>query len=131
MEAFLYLPIGSILESTDIKILYSSDQFIIPQEMAKYQSRVISIIEKMRAERLNIEKNQNIDNFNLIPLNIKVQYSVRFKLSDISNILLNWEELINEKHIYGDANNYLTRELLKVTSCMKNYAIAAYKTIIK
>lgn len=130
MEAFLYLPIGSVLESTDIKIIYSSNQFIIPKEMLKYQSRVSSIIEKMKNERLTVENDKNIDNYNLIPLNVRIQYTVKFKLSEISNILMNWEEIIINNHIYGDENNYLAREIIKVISTMKDYATASYKTII-
>lgn len=146
MEAFMYLPIGSILESTDVKILYSSDQYIIPKEMLKYKTRVTSIIDKMKNERLSVEKttaeNSNddvkselkltlIDNYNLIPLNTRVQYTVKFKLSEISDILLKWENKIVNDHIYGEENNYLAREILKVVSSMKSYAIAAYKTIMK
>lgn len=149
MESFIYLPIGSILESTDIKIIYSSDQFIIPQEMQKYQSRVTSLIEKFMGERNSvkmktIEKltesgikenidvpNHDIDNYNLIPLNTRIQYTVRFKLTEISDILLTWENKIKNDHIYGDNNDYLTREILKMITMMKKYAIAAYKTIIK
>lgn len=131
MEAFLYLPIGSILESTDIKAVYSSDQYIMPKEMYKYQSRVISIIDKMKTERVSVAKDNNIDNYNLIPLNTRIQYTVKFKLSEISNILINWENTIKNNNIYGEENNYLTKEILKVVITMKNYAIAAYKTIMK
>lgn len=133
MELFLYLPIGSMIESTDIKITYSSDEFIIPQEMAKYQSRITTIIERMRNERLSVSKNKNIDinDYNLIPLNTKIQYSIKIKLSDISDVLMTLEDRIINKHIYGDENNYLAREILKMVSLMKKYAIASYKTIIK
>lgn len=131
MELFLYLPIGCIVESTDIKITYSSDEYIIPQEMKKYQSRITSIIEKMRDERVSVSKDNNIDNYNLIPLNTRVQYSIRFKLSEISNILMTLEKKISDDHIYGDENNYLVREMLKMTNLMKKYAIAVYKTLIK
>lgn len=131
MELFLYLPIGSILESTDIKITYFSDEFIIPQEMTKYQSRISTIIEKMRDERISVGKDKNIDNYNLIPLNTKIQYGIRFKLSEISNILMTLENKITKDHIYGNDNDYLAREILKIVSLMKKYAIAVYKTIIK
>jgi hypothetical protein len=131
MELFLYLPIGSIVESTDIKITYFSDEFIIPQEMSKYQSRITSIIEKMRDERTSVGKDKNIDNYNLIPLNTKIQYGIKFKLSDISNILMTLEDRITTDRIYGDDNNYLAREILKMVNLMKKYAIAVYKTIIK
>ena len=78
MEAFIYLPIGSILESTDIKAVYSSDQYIMPKDMMKYQSRVSSIIEKMKNERDTVSKDNNIDNYNLIPLNTRIQYTIKF-----------------------------------------------------
>ena len=130
MESFLYLPIGSILESTDIKAVYSSDQFILPKEMYKYQTRIISIIDKMKNERMS-SKDNNIDKYNLIPLNTMIQYTVKFKLSEISNILINWENKIKDNNIYGEESSYLSKEILKMIATMKNYAIAIYKTIIK
>lgn len=130
MESFIYLPIGRILESTDIKIVYSSDQFIIPKEMLKYQSRIANIIDKMRNERISVSKDNNIDNYNLIPLNTRIQYTIKFKISEISNILMNWEDNIKNNHMYGNENDYLSKEILKIIDVMKNYAIAVYKTII-
>lgn len=131
LEIFLNLPIGSILESTDIKAVYTSDQYIIPQEMEKYQARVSSIIEKLKTERVSLLKSNNIDNYNLIPLNTKIQYTIKFKLSEISDILYEWENNINGNQMYGDESNYISREILKVISLMKNYAIAVYKTVMK
>jgi hypothetical protein len=131
LELFMYLPIGCVLESTDWKILYSSDQYIIPEEMNKYKSRITSIIAKMHNERLSMSADKtHIDKYNLIPLNIKIQYSVKFKLSDISDILFNWENKIVKDKIYGDNNNFISKEILKIISDMKQYAIAVYKTIM-
>ena len=150
MEAFIYLPIGSILESTDIKILYSSKDFIIPTDMEKYRNRLTSIIEKLMSERESVRvkkevkltnngsdseevevANRDLDNYNLIQLNTRIQYSIRFRLSDISHILMEWEDKIKNQNIYGDTDNYLSKELLKMIDSMKNYAIAVYKTFVK
>ena len=131
LEIFLTLPIGSILESTDIKSVYSSDQFIIPQEMSKYQSRVTSIIEKIKGEREKVKDTNNIDNYNLIQLNTKIQYTIKFKLSEISDILMTWENKINNDNLYGDENSYISKEIVKVISLMKKYAIAIYNTVMK
>ena len=143
MESFLYLPIGSILESTDIKIVYASDNYILPIEMAKYQTRISSILDKLGSERSTVYSRNssnvdnksgtivNIDDYNLIPLNARIQYTFKFKLSEISDILITWENKINNEKIYGDNNNYISKEILKMISLMKSYAIAAYKTIIK
>lgn len=129
IEAFLYLPSGSILESTDIKMVYTSDQFIIPKEMMKYKTRVASIIEKMKSERMSVVSNSTVDIYNLIPLNTRVQYSIKFKLSEISDIINKWENAINN-NLYDDENNYLTKEIKKIITGMKDYAIAVYKTIM-
>ena len=83
----------------------------------------------MHSERLSANE-KDIDSYNLIPLNTRVQYTVKFKLSEISDILLRWENKIVNDKIYGDENNYLSKEILKVVTNMKNYAIAAYKVIM-
>jgi hypothetical protein len=130
MELFLYLPIGCVQESTDIKAIYSSTDFIIPQELSKYKSRITTIIGRLKDERISVSNENSVDNYNLIELNTRIQYTVKFKLSEASNILMSLEDRIIKDHMYGEDNNYLAREILKMVSIMKNFSIASYKTIV-
>lgn len=144
LESFIYLPLGSVLESNDIKVSYLSNQFIIPKEMAKYQARVSSMEDKMYLERKNTpilvteltedsearKTKEDVDAANIIPLNTRTQYTLRFKLSEISDILLTWEEKI-KNGMYGPENMYVVKEILKMIDLMKKYTIATYKTIVK
>jgi len=50
------------------------------------------------------------------------------KANKINYILVNDSDRIYD---FGDENNYLSKEILKIISMMKNYAKAVYKTVIK
>lgn len=129
LELALYLPLDCIIESTDLKIVYNSSQYIIPKETEKYRSRITSILEKLHKERIGNQAGSNIDNYNLIPLNTKIQYSLKFNLSEVSDIIMGLEKKINTNNIYGE-NTYLSREILKMISDLKQMILAIYKAII-
>ena len=131
LEAYVYLPYGTILESTDIKILYSTRDFIIPIEMSNYVMRVKTILDRICDERDSYaDKSEVIDRFNLIPLNSKIQFTMKFNLYDLSDILLTWESDIRDREIYGETNHYISRELLKLIDDIKTISVAVYNTFL-
>jgi hypothetical protein len=129
LEAYIYLPYGTILESTDIKILYSNRDFIIPVEMTNYVMRIKTILDKICDERDSYaDKPDVIDRFNLIPLNSKIQFTMKLNLYELSDILLTWESEIKDKEIYGESNHYISRELLKLIDDIKTISVAIYNS---
>lgn len=130
LETALYLPLNNILEIVDSKILYLSHSVIIPNEMSKYQNRLTSIMKKIIAEKEKLKTNPSIDKYNLTMLNVRVQYTLKFKLSEISDIIVPWENKIKD-NLYGNTSNFLTAELLRMISEIRKYATAVYTTINK
>lgn len=134
LELFLYLPSGTILEHVDIKVLYSSSNLIIPSEMGKYTVRLTSIFKKMLSERENEGKKEkqkiSLDKYNLILLNTKIQYTLKFNLDSISSIILTLKKEV-ENGKYGDTNNYISKEILKMISDIIHFAKVAYQTLNK
>ena len=134
LELFLYLPSGTILEHVDIKVLYSSSNLIIPSEMSKYTVRLTSIFKKMLSERENEGKKEkqkiSLDKYNLILLNTKIQYTLKFNLDSISSIILTLKKEV-ENGKYGDTNNYISKEILKMISDIIHFAKVAYQTLNK
>jgi hypothetical protein len=125
LESFIYLPIGMIIESTDIKILMMDKDFEISEELGKYIVRIRSIIESICKEREKyLNETDNIDRYNLILLNSSVQFTMKFNLYEISDILLTWEEKIKRFNIYGEKNVYIRFEMLKMINEIKQIAIA-------
>lgn len=131
LEMFLYLPMGTVLESTDIKALYCSHNVIIPEEMVKYKNRLSSLIKKITAEKDSLRESSSIDKYNLILLNTKIQFTLKFNLNNISNIIIPWENNIKEHHMYGDSSNYISREILKILENIRKYSLAVFSTINK
>ena len=98
--------------------------------MSKYQNRLTSIMKKIIAEKEKLKTNPSIDKYNLTMLNVRVQYTLKFKLSEISDIIVPWENKIKD-NLYGNTSNFLTAELLRMISEIRKYATAVYTTINK
>lgn len=130
LETSLYLPLENILENTDNKILYMSHSVIIPDEMNKYKNRLSTIMKKIISEKESLKSNQSIDKYNLILLNTRVQFTLKFNLKTISDILVPWENSI-KNNLYGSKSNFVTAEILKMISEIRKYSIAVYSTINK
>ena len=128
LETVLYLPLENVLESVDNKILYVSHSVVIPNGMKKYQNRLSTIMKKIIAEKESLKTSQSIDKYNLTMLNTKVQFTLKFNLKNISDIIIPWEEKIKD-NLYGDTSHFIAAELLEMISEIRKYATAAYTTI--
>lgn len=130
LETVLYLPLENILENVDNKILYLSHSVVIPDGMKKYQNRLSTIMKKIIAEKESLKTSQSIDKYNLTMLNTRVQFTLKFNLKNISDVIVPWEENI-KNNLYGNTSNFITAELLQMISEIRKYATAAYSTINK
>ena len=130
LETALYLPLENILENTDNKILYLSHSVVIPKEMNKYQNRLSTIMKKIIAEKESLKNNKSIDKYNLTMLNTKVQFTLKFNLKTISDIIIPWEKNV-KNNMFGNIGNYITNETLEMISEIRKYATAVYSTINK
>ena len=132
IETYLYLPIGTILEYTDIKILFTSNTYIIPDVMNKYQTRLTNIFSRYYTWMKNFEAAQGdeLDMYNMILGNIEIRYVIKLSLSDITSIIIDWENSI-KNGLYGDEKNYINKELLKIIAKIKQYAVAVFNTVKK
>lgn len=130
LETALYLPLENILENTDNKILYLSHSVVIPKEMNKYQNRLSTIMKKIIAEKESLKTDKSIDKYNLTMLNTKVQFTLKFNLKTISDIIIPWEKDV-KNNMFGNIGNYITNETLEMISEIRKYATAVYSTINK
>ena len=87
-------------------------------------------MKKIIAEKESLKTSQSIDKYNLTMLNTRVQFTLKFNLKNISDVIVPWEENI-KNNLYGNTSNFITAELLQMISEIRKYATAAYSTINK
>ena len=130
-ELFLSLPIGIVLESTDMKVLYNIDDVVGLSYFSNYKYRITnkleSYSEKMKKERLSeYALKYRIEKFGLIPLNRKIQYTLKLKISDISQIVLSLE-----KRWKGYSTTYCEKEINEIIATIRKSTQAVFNTFSK
>lgn len=125
-EVFLMLPLGTVLEYTDIKILLNQNKYNDIQQYKKYKERISFYIQKIDSERAN-KQDERIDKFNLITLNKNINYTLKFNFSEISRIINDLKESLK----VFEPNSYIYNEINEMIKKITIASSAVYKTFIK
>lgn len=125
-EIFLMLPLGTVLEYTDIKILLNQNKYNDIPQYKKYRERISFYTNKIDTERAN-KQDERIDKFNLITLNKNISYTLKFNFSDISRIINGLKESLKG----FEPNSYIYKEINEIIKKITTITSAVYKTFIK
>lgn len=117
LEMFLSLPSNFFVDNQDFKTLFAdSANLIIPNFLTSYKMRLSNNIKNIIDIRKDVSSSQetSLMRYNYIPLNSSFKFTMKLSLNDISSTLSKYQRAITEDHIYGDSNNYIAIEILKI-----------------
>ena len=133
-EIFLNSPIGSILEFTDFKIVFSDkENYISYDDIEKYNRRLVNLYKLIYHARTEVQTNETrLDKFNYMMLSQKMNYTLKIKFSDLDNFIKFLERYIEKEYIKTNCTyTYSYTEIKDIIDFIKMSASALYNNFKK
>lgn len=133
-EIFLNSPIGSVLEFTDFKIIFSEkENYISYGDIDKYNRRLVTLYKLVYNARTSIQTNETrIDKFNYMIAAQKIKYTIKVKFSNLNKFIKSLEKYTEKEFIRTDFTYvYSYIEIRDIIDFIKKSSSALYNNFKK
>lgn len=133
-EIFLNSPIGSVLEYTDFKIIFSNNtDFVTYKDIETYNRRLVNLYKLIHKERTSSQTNDTrIDKFNYMILSQNINYTLKIKFSDLDKFIKLMERYIEKEFVRTNYNyTYSYKEIKEIVEFIKKSSLAIYSNLKK
>ena len=133
-EIFLNSPIGSILEFTDFKIVFSDkENYISYGDIEKYNRRLATLYKLIYKARTETQTNETrLDKFNYMMMSQKIKYTLKVKFSDLNKFVKLLERYEEKEFIRTDFTYvYSYTEIRDIIDFIKKSSTALYNNLKK
>lgn len=133
-EIFLNSPIGSILEFTDFKIVFSDkENYISYGDIEKYNRRLVTLYKLIYKARTETQTNETrLDKFNYMMMSQKIKYTLKVKFSDLNKFVKLLERYEEKEFIRTDFTYvYSYTEIRDIVNFIKKSSTALYNNLKK
>lgn len=133
-EIFLNSPIGSILEFTDFKIVFSDkENYISYGDIEKYNRRLVTLYKLIYKARTETQTNETrLDKFNYMMMSQKIKYTLKVKFSDLNKFVKLLERYEEKEFIRTDFTYvYSYTEIRDIIDFIKKSSTALYNNLKK
>lgn len=131
-EIFLNSPIGSVLEFTDFKIIFSEkENYISYDDIDKYNRRLVTLYKLVYNARTSTQTNETrIDKFNYMIAAQKIKYTIKVKFSNLNKFVKSLEKY-TEKEFIRTAFTYVYSytEIRDIIDFIKKSSSALYNNL--
>ena len=133
-EIFLNSPIGSVLEFTDFKIIFSEkENYISYDDIDKYNRRLVTLYKLVYNARTSTQTNETrIDKFNYMIAAQKIKYTIKVKFSNLNKFVKSLEKYTEKEFIRTDFTYvYSYTEIRDIIDFIKKSSSALYNNFKK
>ena len=133
-EIFLNSPIGSVLEFTDFKIIFSEkENYISYSDIDKYNRRLVTLYKLLYNARTSTQTNETrIDKFNYMIAAQKIKYTIKVKFSNLNKFVKSLEKYTEKEFIRtGFTYVYSYTEIRDIIDFIKKSSSALYNNFKK
>ena len=133
-EIFLNSPIGSVLEFTDFKIIFSEkENYISYGDIDKYNRRLVTLYKLVYNARTSTQTNETrIDKFNYMIAAQKIKYTIKVKFSNLNKFVKSLEKYTEKEFIRTDFTYvYSYIEIRDIMDFIKKSSSALYNNFKK
>ena len=133
-EIFLNSPIGSVLEFTDFKIIFSEkENYISYGDIDKYNRRLVTLYKLVYNARTSTQTNETrIDKFNYMIAAQKIKYTIKVKFSNLNKFVKSLEKYTEKEFIRTDFTYvYSYIEIRDIIDFIKKSSSALYNNFKK
>ena len=133
-EIFLNSPIGSVLEFTDFKIIFSEkENYISYGDIDKYNRRLVTLYKLVYNARTSTQTNETrIDKFNYMIAAQKIKYTIKVKFSNLNKFVKSLEKYTEKEFIRTDSTYvYSYIEIRDIIDFIKKSSSALYNNFKK
>ena len=133
-EIFLNSPIGSVLEFTDFKIIFSEkENYISYSDIDKYNRRLVTLYKLVYNARTSTQTNETrIDKFNYMIASQKIKYTIKVKFSNLNKFVKSLEKYTEKEFIRTDFTHvYSYTEIRDIIDFIKKSSSALYNNFKK
>lgn len=133
-EIFLNSPIGSVLEFTDFKIIFSEkENYISYSDIDKYNRRLVTLYKLLYNARTSTQTNETrIDKFNYMIAAQKIKYTIKVKFSNLNKFVKSLEKYTEKEFIRTDSTYvYSYIEIRDIIDFIKKSSSALYNNFKK
>ena len=133
-EIFLNSPIGSVLEFTDFKIIFSEkENYISYSDIDKYNRRLVTLYKLLYNARTSTQTNDTrIDKFNYMIASQKIKYTIKVKFSNLNKFVKSLEKYTEKEFIRTDFTYvYSYIEIRDIIDFIKKSSSALYNNFKK
>ena len=133
-EIFLNSPIGSVLEFTDFKIIFSEkENYISYSDIDKYNRRLVTLYKLLYNARTSTQTNETrIDKFNYMIAAQKIKYTIKVKFSNLNKFVKSLEKYTEKEFIRTDFTHvYSYTEIRDIIDFIKKSSSALYNNFKK
>lgn len=133
-EIFLNSPIGSVLEFTDFKIIFSEkENYISYGDIDKYNRRLVTLYKLVYNARTSTQTNETrIDKFNYMIAAQKIKYTIKVKFSNLNKFVKSLEKYTEKEFIRTDFTHvYSYTEIRDIIDFIKKSSSALYNNFKK
>lgn len=131
-EIFLNSPIGSVLEFTDFKIIFSEkENYISYSDIDKYNRRLVTLYKLVYNARTSTQTNETrIDKFNYMIAAQKIKYTIKVKFSNLNKFVKSLEKYTEKEFIGPDFTYvYSYTEIRDIIDFIKKSSSALYNNL--